>query len=139
MKLLPILILWAITAIVVSAADYGKYPIITSDGSIEHEQAKILVQTVPPEYYKHVDKIEFYESKVLDFPAYSWAKWDGDHNCYWGKIRMNRISSKNLRHELCHFHIWCELKLDYKQLGLPNEEAWDKIEDMADNCFIHDI
>ena len=91
---------------------FADYPIIISESNINHNKSKELVYSVPKEYLRHIDTIEFKDT-ANNIRGYAWTKWNRKHICYGGKIILSKIDKNLLQHELGHIYEFCVLKRDY--------------------------
>ncbi len=119
-----ILILMVFVVLISSTAFAYSYPIIISEQGVNHTQAKELVYSIPEEYYRYVDVVEFVNN---DYSAgYYTMKWNNKHLCYNGKITINYMdrniyleylgydyNKEILEHELGHIYEHCILKEDF--------------------------
>lgn len=103
------------------------YPIIISNSAINHTQAKLLVYSIPNEYYKYVDVIEFVSKPIKyynnDEIANAYYRiWFYNNNCVKGKIWIfwNPPNYNELTHELGHFYEICILKQQTTELFANN-------------------
>ncbi len=94
------------------------YPIIVSEQGVNHQKAKELVYSIPKEYYRYVDVIEFVDeplviganNEVEVFGMYK-VLWNKYHNCYGARIIIwDYLLEKTLIHELGHIYENCVLK-----------------------------
>lgn len=99
------------------------YPNIISERGINHTQAKQLVYSVPEQYFKYVNSIEFVINPIncgiIDkygqkrcYDGWSQAYWDKNHNWYKGKIILKDISRSLLVHEISHIIDFCVNKVN---------------------------
>lgn len=107
----------------------AKSPILTFEEGVNQSRTTEIVNSIPKEYYKYVNEITFVNNKTFDNRSFGhcyiydkygqqkchegWneVKWDSTHNCYSGKIRLNKNANRSLLiHELGHIHEYCVLK-----------------------------
>jgi len=101
------------------------YPIIISEQQINHAQAKELVYSIPEEYYKYVDVVEFVNEPrnkwwnwntfwFLEEKAWYYVDYDYINNkCVRTKIYVYDMEFEYIMHELGHIYYICELKKSY--------------------------
>ena len=102
-----------------------KTPILTFEGGINQSKMQEIVNSIPSRYYKNVNEIIFVNwtfghCYVYDkygqqkcYQGWNEVKWDSQHKCYSGKIRLGKNANRSLLvHELGHIYEYCELKRD---------------------------
>ncbi len=131
LKQLKRVILFAIVSAILISNVFA-YPIIISESGVNHQEAKELIYSIPEEYYKYVDIIEFVnetikkynwisdtEAEINNYGGWYWANWDNNHNCYNGKIIIYDFDA--LEHELGHINSHCVLKENKVNEKFANE------------------
>ena len=122
-KSIIIVILISSLFILILPSTFADYPIIISNQGVNHTQAKQLVYSIPEEYYKYVNVIEFVKGyaheKIIDkfvqkkvWKGWYWVYWNKNHECFNGKIILSEINRSLLIHELGHIEEHCLLKKD---------------------------
>jgi len=93
-------------------------PIVISDSGWNSTEALDIVDSLPLEFYKFVDIIEF-TSKPITYKeqlayGYMYSNWDYTHYCYDTKITIYEKFNTQmvLLHELGHVYEYCVLKRD---------------------------
>ena len=101
------------------------FPIIISEQGVNHTQIKELVYSIPEEYYKYVDVIEFVNEPrdrwwdwnifwFIEEKAWYYVDYDFDNDkCIKTNISVYDMESEYLIHELGHIYYICELKKPY--------------------------
>jgi len=120
-KTLKKVILILLVVSILSSVSFA-YPVIVSERGVNHTQIKELVYSIPEEYFKYVDVIEFVneplkvaeDGEVKRVGTYMVFRTDS-YVCYNGKIKLWDYSDSKITviHEIGHSYEFCELKKDY--------------------------